>query len=183
MSLREERMNLQDEIWKWARPLPFWQQDLVRRLLEKTSLDETELNQVLRIILSAHRIDDPSHPAEKPSLLKSENIPAAPQKGGPIRIRALGDFENVNAVEKKQRIDFAASGITIIYGDNTAGKSSYARVLKQACRAVDSSVKILPNVLFTPQQKARRRSQWKAMAQNGLSFEKLIHLQYTALLQ
>lgn len=159
-------MDLQDEIWNWARYLPPWQQDLMRRLLERTSLDETELNQVFRIILAAHRIDDLSNPAEQPSPLKSENIPAAPQKGSSIHIRALGDFENVNAVEKKQRIDFEASGITIIYGDNTAGKSSYARVLKQACRAVDGSIKILPNV-FAPNARSLTKGRAKITVESN----------------
>ncbi|HEX8926562.1 MAG TPA: AAA family ATPase, partial [Terriglobales bacterium] len=42
-------------------------------------------------------------------------------------------------------VDFGTTGLTVVYGDNGAGKSSYARVLKRACRARGSDEPILPN--------------------------------------
>src|SRR5262249_6258375 len=43
----------------------------------------------------------------------------------------------------------ASAGITGVYGDNGAGKSGYARILKRVCRARHSEV-ILPNVYDQP---------------------------------
>jgi len=58
----------------------------------------------------------------------------------------------VNALADDQFLHFAASGLTIVYGDNGAGKSGYGRVLKHACRARDQE-DILTNVYCTPEGK------------------------------
>jgi hypothetical protein len=55
----------------------------------------------------------------------------------------------VNNLAPAQTLTFAPSGITVIYGDNAAGKSGYARILKRACRARHSEV-ILANVYDEP---------------------------------
>ena len=51
----------------------------------------------------------------------------------------------VNALAPEQTIHFGP-GLTIVYGDNAAGKSGYTRVLKRACRARGAE-EILGNVL------------------------------------
>ena len=40
----------------------------------------------------------------------------------------------MNALAENQTLKFAA-GLTVVYGDNGAGKTGYIRILKQACRA------------------------------------------------
>ena len=64
-----------------------------------------------------------------------------------VTLKKLSKLKNVNALEEGQVLSFGKTGLTIIYGNNGAGKSGYARVLKQACRArrPDDEM-ILPNV-------------------------------------
>ncbi len=53
----------------------------------------------------------------------------------------------MNALAPGERLSFGKSGLTVIYGDNGAGKSGYARVLKQLCRARSPKGEgILPNI-------------------------------------
>src|SRR5690606_34198985 len=42
--------------------------------------------------------------------------------------------KGVNALAENQTVTFS-DGLTIVYGDNGAGKTGYIRILKQACRA------------------------------------------------
>ena len=42
---------------------------------------------------------------------------------------------NVNALAENQELPFSPQGMTIIYGNNGAGKSGYVKILKAACRA------------------------------------------------
>jgi energy-coupling factor transporter ATP-binding protein EcfA2 len=62
---------------------------------------------------------------------------------------AIKDVQAVNQLAPDQTLSFAANGITVVYGDNGAGKSGYARLLKRACRARHTEV-ILPNVYAGP---------------------------------
>src|ERR1019366_437702 len=41
---------------------------------------------------------------------------------------------------------FGTSGLSVVYGDNSTGKSGYVRILKLACRARSKPKRILPNV-------------------------------------
>lgn len=47
-----------------------------------------------------------------------------------VTLGALHGLSNVNALAPGERLTFGKTGLTVIYGDNGAGKSGYARVLK-----------------------------------------------------
>lgn len=80
------------------------------------------------------------------SPLSEEHI--APQRlaGKPVAITGLRDPVAVNALARGQGVSFAATGLTIVYGDNGSGKSGFVRVLKSACRSRDDKTSILPDV-------------------------------------
>lgn len=69
-----------------------------------------------------------------------------------MQLTAIRDLRGVNALAAGKTLPFAPAGLTVIYGDNGAGKSGYSRVLKQACRARDQSEKIHGNV-YVPKAK------------------------------
>ena len=54
-------------------------------------------------------------------------------------------YRGVNALAEDQTLKFA-SNLTVVYGDNAAGKTGYIRILKNACRARRQE-KILGNVV------------------------------------
>ena len=54
---------------------------------------------------------------------------------------------NVNALAPEAVLDFHTRGLTIVYGDNGAGKSGYVRILKRVCRARSIPTPVLPNVM------------------------------------
>ena len=68
-----------------------------------------------------------------------------PQQDGPVILRSISEVANVNALAAEQELPFAPVGLTVVYGDNASGKSGYARILKQACRA-RARGNVLPNV-------------------------------------
>ena len=45
-----------------------------------------------------------------------------------VRLKSIRDVRNVNAIGEDQALTFAQTGITIIYGNNGAGKSGFARL-------------------------------------------------------
>jgi hypothetical protein len=52
-----------------------------------------------------------------------------------VTLKVVINPQDVNALASDQSLSFRQAGLTIVYGDNGAGKSGYARILKQACRA------------------------------------------------
>lgn len=61
-------------------------------------------------------------------------------------LKRMHSLKHVNALAADQSIEFASSGVTVIYGENAAGKSGYSRVLKRACHAREKKSDVLPNV-------------------------------------
>ena len=74
------------------------------------------------------------------------DVSAAGTQQHDVRLLALRDLKNVNAIEEQQRLPFGRQGVTVVYGRNASGKSGYARVLKHACRARDIKETIHPNL-------------------------------------
>lgn len=141
-------LELQNEIWDWTNRLPDWQSDLLRRLYEKGELNEVDKSEVIDNILVSVGLANRKVSISK--LLKVQ----IPNKGAnsEVKIESLSNLENISAIDRQSIMEFNTEGLTIIYGDNSAGKSSYARVLKQACRAADNNSKIHPNI-YEPQEK------------------------------
>ena len=65
-----------------------------------------------------------------------------------VRLLSISNLNNVNALNSTQTLKFSLNGLTVIFGENGAGKSSYARVIKRACNAYPDK-QILSNVFAT----------------------------------
>lgn len=52
-----------------------------------------------------------------------------------LHIKRIKDVVGVNAISTDKPLEFKSSSLSIVYGDNGAGKSGYIRLLKQVCGA------------------------------------------------
>lgn len=136
-------MSILQEVLKWSQGLPAWQSDGLARLLAKSSLSSDDLSDLFALLKSAHGIPDPE--GRTPKKLTVDQIPAPLQGGVDVRLLAVKNLRNVNAIAEGQRVPLSATGLTVIYGDNGSGKSGYSRVFKRACRARDQGEPIHPN--------------------------------------
>jgi energy-coupling factor transporter ATP-binding protein EcfA2 len=135
-------MNLRDKIWVWADSLEDWQNDLLRRIYDKGELTETDRQEVKEnLFATILGIELPNQIIR----LQKDQIQTGISDEEPVRIKKLSDLKNVGKVTEDGSLTFLTDGLTIIYGDNGAGKSSYARVLKKACRAIKQDIEIHPN--------------------------------------
>jgi energy-coupling factor transporter ATP-binding protein EcfA2 len=135
-------MNLRDKIWEWAEGLDDWQNDLLSRVYEKGQLEESDLKEVHgNLRASLLNLDYPHEPIR----LRKEQIQATIGNEEPIQVIKLQNVKNVGSVTEDGELSFLPEGLTVIYGENGAGKSSYARVLKKACRAIKQDLEIHPN--------------------------------------
>ncbi len=133
----ESEIQVLSEIVTWSADCPAWQRDALRRLCSQDKLEQSDQDDLLAICkgeqescpITADHIRDPAVSNVEVSLSKLHNL------------------QHVNALQPGETLSFNKTGLTVIYGDNGAGKSGYARILKQACRArLPKDDIVLPNI-------------------------------------
>lgn len=132
-------MTVLQEILEWSQDRPVWQRDALRRLTLDGELTDEDILTLTNICKSAHGLAD-----------QQETVPLAKGHvpdtalGAPVSLVSIFHHRGVNALAEDQTLKFG-SGLTVVYGDNGAGKTGYIRILKSACRARGEE-KILGNV-------------------------------------
>jgi energy-coupling factor transporter ATP-binding protein EcfA2 len=125
------------DILKWSTDMPGWQRDALRRLWDQTTLEPADITELVTVCKG----ENPATPLDASHI----RDPAATH--AIVSLGALHGLSNVNALAPGERLSFGKTGLTVIYGDNGAGKSGYVRVLKQVCRARSpKGDSILPNI-------------------------------------
>lgn len=132
-----------DQIIKWSHGLPAWQADAVRRYLEQGELTPADREDIYQMLL-VHAGIEAKCVAPEPAKLGS--ISGAPLGWQELTLERILNVQHVNAVKNGSTIPFGLKGLTVVYGQNGSGKSSYARILKRACRARDVKEPIHPNI-------------------------------------
>lgn len=123
-------MTVLQQILEWSKERPLWQRDALRRLVVNGELTEGDIGELAAICKGDHGLADK---AEAQPLAK-EHVPEQRAAASAVALESICHHKGVNALAENQTLKFD-SGLTIVYGDNGAGKTGYIRILKQACRA------------------------------------------------
>jgi len=133
-------VNVLQEILAWSVERPTWQRDALRRLVTTGELSDDDIRALTEICKGDHGL------VEKPEakLLATEDVPPQGNGGGGIACFNISPPGRKRACGRSN--PQVRPGLTIVYGDNGAGKTGYIRILKQACRARGQEA-ILGNVV------------------------------------
>ncbi|NJO53442.1 MAG: AAA family ATPase [Bacteroidales bacterium] len=123
------------DLFDWCAARPLWQQEAIRLLAAKPTLDVEELNELEQAVRAEAGIaarKPPSWPALTRTHLKSGN------QFAPVTVLgAIGPLRNIDRLAAEQPpLRFAINGVTLIYGPNGSGKSGYCRIAKKICRCL-----------------------------------------------
>lgn len=133
-------MALLDEIIEWGSGLRPWQQEALRRIFAKPELSLDDIDAILQMV--REQDGDGAAPSEiRPFTV--DDVPGT-GSGSTVTLVGLSGLDQVNGFPSGRAFDLEPEGMTILFGHNGAGKSSYARVLKNACKA-RHRVEVLPN--------------------------------------
>jgi hypothetical protein len=138
--------SILETILDWSEHRPAWQRDALRRIVAAGKPDDAviaELTELCKKGKGADGIGLDSVP------LDTAHLPANPGGGEAVTLNAISGIVGVNQLAADQELSFEASGLTVIYGQNGAGKSGYARILKRACRARHAG-EIMPDAYNPP---------------------------------
>lgn len=117
------------DLLEWSAALPVWQNELLRRVLRTKALPPQDVDE-----LAAAAVAENEQQASKYQRLSTGDLPAVAASSEHRVLVALKEVRNVNALRADQTLTFGPR-LTVIYGDNAAGKSGYCRVLKRVYRA------------------------------------------------
>ena len=124
--------NLAKELEIWFQERPVWLQNAARRLIEKDELGDADYGELLKICGTEAGIE---FEGEVP---KAESIQAGSfaqeDHAHKVELCSVSKVVGINALNPKKPLIFP-EGLTVIYGQNGAGKSGYTRLLKQICGA------------------------------------------------
>lgn len=123
-------MTVLDEILVWSKDRSAWQRDALRRLVEKADLTEDDISELTEICKGQFGLAEPQ--AGDP--LDTTHLPNKGAALGAVSLDSIFHHEGVNALAQDQTLKFGPH-LTVVYGDNGAGKTGYIRILKSACRA------------------------------------------------
>jgi hypothetical protein len=118
------------EIVEWSHDRPAWQQAALRSLILQGELSENDINSLSDICKSAHGLAE--HQPITP--LEHLQVPQQKEGGAAVSLVSIFHLRGVNALSEDQTLKFGLN-LTLVYGDNAAGKTGYIRILKSACTA------------------------------------------------
>lgn len=134
-------MDVLQEILKWSKGRPAWQSDALRRLVINGALTGDDIRALAEICKAAHGLAE----EQEVALLSKDHLPEERGSTPPISLLSIFHHRGVNALAESQTLRFGPN-LTVVYGDNAAGKTGYIRILKSACRARGQE-EILGNVV------------------------------------
>ena len=129
------------EILEWSRKRPTWQRDTLRRLVQNGELSVDDIRALAEICKAGHGLSEP----QEVTLLTHDYVPERRGASPPVSLVSIFHHRGVNALAEGQTLELGQN-LTVVYGDNAAGKTGYIRILKSACRARGQE-KILGNVV------------------------------------
>jgi len=140
----EEMMSVLYKVLEWSQDgRPAWLRDAIRRIVTQAELSDEDIVELTELCKQAHGLSEAALVVDP---LAERHLPA-PGGTNDVSVLAVKHVSDVNALAPGEAIKFPKVGLTVVYGDNGAGKSGYARILKRACRARGSSEPVLPNAL------------------------------------
>lgn len=123
-------MTVLQEILEWSYDRPIWQRDALRRLLLNGELSDSDIDALTEMCKAGFGLAE----QQDATPLTKADVPAEAAANAPVSLLSIFHHRGVNALAEDQTLKFG-SHLTVVYGDNAAGKSGYIRILKGACRA------------------------------------------------
>ncbi len=135
-----------DEIREWLLTQQDWLQEAADRLLNQGALTGDDLNDVCSIIKTQAGQTITKHRT-------FGSLADAPNAGSELRLVGVGNVQGIENLAPRQPLTFGSGNLTVIYGHNGSGKSSYTRILKKAS-GKPRATELKPNVFqATPAQR------------------------------
>jgi energy-coupling factor transporter ATP-binding protein EcfA2 len=127
-----------DSISEWANTQAPWLKLATNKLLNQAVLQPTDKADILALLRAPQTAATTASPVATLTPLATTS--------SKVSLVEIKNATKVNALAADQVLTFGREGVTVVFGENGAGKSGYSRILKNACQARDRADTILSNV-------------------------------------
>ncbi|MCS7474847.1 AAA family ATPase, partial [Myroides odoratimimus] len=160
-------MPILNDIIDWVESKPSFWQIAVDRLIRNNKLTNIDISELKEICKVDFGLSDFEFDAVDFDDLRDFADNSANDDN--IILSKIKNIDNVNALSKSSELEFAPSGLTIVYGDNGSGKSSYVSILKHTCNTRGQKPRLNYN-LFDPACAGNDKKADIEYTSDGISF-------------
>lgn len=142
--MRSQKFHV--ELLEWIQTFPYWKQFLACKILLDNQLKDSALDDAFQFFLQEHDLNEGQETIEKvdfSSFLESDQERQITSHQD-LRLKTIKDFKAISALKDGQQIALSPQ-LTVLFGENGAGKSSYVRLFNNAF-ASRGETEILPNI-------------------------------------
>lgn len=135
-----------ESVVDWANKLKrnLWWRHAIRLAAEKGKLERDDFELLFTIAKIEHGLEAPNE--FYANCIAPLNLTGFGEEKNAVNLKSIGKVSYVSALASDSLLEFSTEGLTAVYGDNGSGKSSYAKILKNACLTRGNIPKILPNI-------------------------------------
>ncbi|MDD4607167.1 MAG: AAA family ATPase [Patescibacteria group bacterium] len=154
-------MSIIADIIDWSGGKPIFLQEAIGRIIQKNVLSDDDILELTLICKSEQGLT--KYQGNLIDLKKVKESLKESDVSNAVSVIKIFSTENINALQNNSEIDIEEKGLTVIYGDNGSGKSSYVSILKQVCNTRGSIPTINKNLFIgsAAQQNQKAKIQYK----------------------
>ena len=115
-------MAVYSDIITWSNNKAPFIKDAIRRILHCTIQEIKELLKKEHGFEGITLVPSPATNADIPPIITSTNQ---------VRLKQISSPHNISALYESTALNFSLDGLTIVYGKNGSGKSSFSKILKK----------------------------------------------------
>lgn len=136
-------MAVYQDIVRWSNGKPSFMRDAIRRLLISQTLTTADVDDIKELVKKECGFEGITMMAIPAT---ETDIPTITNAAEYVRIKEISSPHNIAALYEGTPLKFEPMGLTVVYGRNGSGKSSYSKILKKFCWSRDKGVILKKNV-------------------------------------
>lgn len=124
-------MAILSDIINWSEnKLPFWKV-MIDRLIRNNKLTEEDIVEIKELCKAQYGLS--KFECVEVNFEDLREFANNASSSDDVMVSKIHNIDNINALSTASELTFALNGLTVVYGDNGSGKSSYASILKHTC--------------------------------------------------
>ncbi len=121
-------MPILNDIIDWVENKPIFWQVAIDRLIRNNELTDNDISELKEICKVGYGLSD--FDFDEVDFDDLRDFANNATSSDDIILTKISNVDNINALSKTSELEFASNGLTLVYGDNGSGKSSYVSILK-----------------------------------------------------